>query len=335
MRFTIRFFAAVLFALPALCLPGLARAGTAVVAAFYYPWFGSPQDGGYEHWAQNGHAPPSDIASNYYPAYGPYSSSNAAVIATQLNEVERAGIDELVVSWWGRGSSEDRVLPDVLAGAKGTSTTIAVHLEPYPGRTVVSVLGDASYLRSLGIRTLYVYEPFAGIAAADWAAANDALRADGMTTFAQTALPGQAAAGHFDGLYTYDIVTYTARIFVRLCREAHALRLLCAPSVGPGYDARRARGDPRLKPRRRGVTYDTMWRAAVAAGADGVTVTSFNEWQEGTQIEPAIPLRLGEYRYISYDGAWGLHGASAETSYLDRTAAWAAFYRKAAPEPRP
>src|SRR5260221_8254258 len=87
----------------ALCLPPAASAGT-VVSAFYYPWFGtSPEDGGYAHWAQNGHAPPVDIASNFYPAYGPYSSSNAAVIASQMFELQRAGIDELAVSWWGKG----------------------------------------------------------------------------------------------------------------------------------------------------------------------------------------------------------------------------------------
>jgi glucosamine 6-phosphate synthetase-like amidotransferase/phosphosugar isomerase protein len=75
--------------------------------------------------------------------------------------------------------------------------------------------------------------------------------------------------------------------------------------------------------------------AAISAGADRVTITSFNEWQEGTQIEPAIPLRLGEYRYISYDGAWGLHGVAAENAYLDRTAYWAALYRRITARPKP
>jgi glycoprotein endo-alpha-1,2-mannosidase len=318
----------------ALCVATPAFASPAVVSAFYYPWFGSPEDGGYAHWAQNGHAPPVDIASNYYPAYGPYSSSNAAVIATQLSEVGRAGIDELAVSWWGRGSNEDDVLPDILAGASGTGVQIAIHIEPYAGRTVSTVLADAAYLRSLGVRTLYVYAAFDGIAPSDWAAANDELRASGMTTFAQTALVGQAVAGHFNGVYTYDTVTYDARMLGRLCNEAHAEGLLCAPSVGPGYDARRAVGDPHVKPRRHGQTYDAMWHAALAAGADRVTITSFNEWQEGTQIEPAIPLRLGEYRYVSYDGAWGLHGAAAQNAYLDRTAYWANLFRKAGARPR-
>src|SRR5437762_4465475 len=152
----------------ALCVATPAFASAPVVSAFYYPWFGSPEDGGYDHWAQNGHAPPVDIASNYYPAYGPYSSSNAAVIATQLSEVLRAGIDELAVSWWGRGSAEDKVLPDILAGATGTGVQIAVHIEPYSGRSVASVLADATYLHSLGIRTLYVYQAFAGVEPNDW-----------------------------------------------------------------------------------------------------------------------------------------------------------------------
>jgi hypothetical protein len=78
-----------------------------------------------------------------------------------------------------------------------------------------------------------------------------------------------------------------------------------------------------MKPRRRGKTYDAMWRSALRAGADEVTVTSYNEWNEGTQIEPASsdPPMLG---YLSYDGAYGLHGTAASLAYLTRTACWVA-----------
>src|SRR5712691_9619675 len=132
-------YLALLFAMLALCAPVSAFAGGAVVSAFYYPWFGtSPEDGGYAHWAQNGHAPPVDIASNFYPAYGPYSSSNAAVIAAQMFELQRAGIDELAVSWWGKGSAEDKRLPELAAAADQFGLQIAAHVEPYSGRTVAS-----------------------------------------------------------------------------------------------------------------------------------------------------------------------------------------------------
>ena len=82
--------------------PGSAFAGT-VVSTFYYPWFGTDShDGDYAHWAQDGHSPPDDIASNYYPAVGVYSSSSAAVLNAQMADVTRAGINEIVVSWWGK-----------------------------------------------------------------------------------------------------------------------------------------------------------------------------------------------------------------------------------------
>ncbi len=224
-----RYLALLCALLAAVYAPAGALAGGVVVSAFYYPWFGtSPEDGGYDHWAQNGHAPPVDIASNYYPLYGPYSSSNAAVIAAQMSEVQRAGINELAVSWWGRGSPEDQRLPEIVTAGALAGIAIAAHIEPYAGRTVASITDDALYLHSLGIRTIYVYQAFVGMQPADWAPANDALHAQGLTTFAQTGLVGQAAAGHFSGIYTYDTVTYGARRVRRDCARRHTPRRCCA-----------------------------------------------------------------------------------------------------------
>ena len=67
-----------------------------------------------------------------------------------------------------------------------------------------------------------------------------------------------------------------------------------------------------------------MWRGAVRAEADVVTITSYNEWHEGTQIEPARNVGSS---YGSYDGAYGLAGAAAERAYVDRTAMWVKRYR--------
>jgi hypothetical protein len=316
---------ALLVALAALAFPATGVAAPAV-SIFYYPWYGTPaRDGVWQHWSQNAHVPPDDIASNYYPARGVYSSSDPAVVASQMAEIRAAGIDQVVVSWWGRGSAEDARLPLVAAAARRDGLTVAAHIEPYPQRSVATVVADIGYLRGLGIRTFYVYRPL-DFPPDDWAAANESLT--GVQVFAQTALVGAAAAGHFAGVYTYDVLTYGGGLFDRLCTEAHARHLLCLPSVGPGFDAQRAGGAPAVKERRNGATYDSMWRSAIAAGADEVSITSFNEWHEGTQIEPAAPAgRHGAYRYLGYDGAWGLSGAAAGTAYLDRTAYWAARFR--------
>src|SRR5436190_21358347 len=120
------------------------------VSAFYYPWYGtSVYDGAFQHWAQRGHTPPNDIASAYYPARGLYSSSDQLVIGAQMDDMRGAGIDEVAVSWWGRGSPEDARLPEVVAAARADGLAVAAHLEPYQGRTVAGTVEDVAYLSAL------------------------------------------------------------------------------------------------------------------------------------------------------------------------------------------
>jgi len=297
------------------------------VGIFFYPWYGTPaRDGSYQHWAQHGALPPSDIASSFYPARGIYSSTDPNVLRAQMADIAEARIGVVIVSWWGTGSPEDARLPAVIAAARSFGLRIAVHIEPYEGRTPETVVVDVAKLRTLGITDFYVYGSSSEPDTA-WAAVNKDLH--GVRLFANTALPGKAAAGGFAGLYTYDVYEYDGSSFPRVCDSARALGLLCAPSVGPGYDAR-AMGDPRIRPRADGVTYDGMWRSAIRARADLVTITSYNEWHEGTQIEPSAEAGV---RYLSYDGAWGLFGKAAERAYLDRTSMWAGRYlAKVAPD---
>src|SRR5207248_4772185 len=147
----------------------------------------------------------------------------------------------------------------------------------------------------------------------------------GLRLFAQTALAGYAKTAGFQGIYTYDTLTYRAPSFARICNAAHRQGLLCAPSVGPGYTASRATGDTRVLDRRGGRTYDSMWHAALRAGADIATITSYNEWNEGTQIEPAC----AHEGYENYDGAWGTHGTASDRAYLNRTRYWISrFWRQ-------
>src|SRR5215211_6471509 len=129
-------------------------------AIFYYPWYGTPaHDGRYQHWAQHGASPPGRIASSYYPVRGVYSSGDVRVVRAQMREIARAGVDEVVVSWWGRGSVEDGRLPLVARAARAARLRVAAHVEPYPGRTAASVVADAGYLRRFRVTDVYVYAP--------------------------------------------------------------------------------------------------------------------------------------------------------------------------------
>jgi glycoprotein endo-alpha-1,2-mannosidase len=287
------------------------------VAIFYYPWYSTPvRDGRWAHWYVERDGQPV-LSTPYYPARGLYSSSNAKIVASHMREIRAAGVGTVVVSWWGEVSTEAERLPLVTEAARRVGLEIAIHLEPYAGRTPASTATDIEALAADGITDFYVYD--ADRDPADtW---NEALTAlDDVRVFGHTTLVGRAKAAGFDGLYTYDVVTWNGALFRRLCTQAHRAGLLCAPSVGPGYDARLATRHDAVRPRLRGATYDRMWKTAVRARADVVTITSYNEWQEGTQIEPAQP-QLGR---PGYDGAWGREGVSAERAYLEATARWAA-----------
>jgi len=87
--------------------------------------------------------------------------------------------------------------------------------------------------------------------------------------------------------------------------------------VGPGYLDTRIRpwNAATTRSREDGAYYDRMFAAAIACGPTLIGVTSFNEWHEGTQIEPAVPMTVGDYTYEDYLPL-------KPEDYLARTRAW-------------
>ena len=131
--------------------------------------------------------------------------------------------------------------------------------------------------------------------------------------------------GGFDGFYTYfasDRFSYgsSPSNWAALSHFARENNLIFIPSFGPGYDDTRVRpwNKENTKLRRGGKYYTSMFKSAIQNGVgtttadDGKTVkmvslTSFNEWHEGTQIEPAVPKRTSssslsgsQYSYVDY-----------------------------------
>ncbi len=300
-------------------------AGAVRSSIFYYPWYGTPQPRRLVHplAAERGRAAGPDRVVVLPCARPVLERRPARPRRRRWRRSAAPAIDQISVSWWGWGSVEDRrlelLLPEAADARASTSPRTSSRTAAAPRRRRPRT---SRHLRELGIKDFYVYGP-QDDTAENWAAARASLPAD-VRLFAQTHLVGWAAAGRFDGVYTYDVLVFTGDRFARLCEQARKAKLLCAPSVGPGYDARRAVADARVRPRRQGRTYDGMWASAIRAGADLVTITSYNEWHEGTQIEPARARR----GYHGYDGAWGTRGRDAERAYLDRTAYWTARFSR-------
>ena len=204
------------------------------ISIFYYAWYGTPaRDGAWQHWGQGAYVPPGAIGSTFYPARGAYSSADPSVVRSQMREIAGAGIDSVVVSWWGPGSVEDARLRPVAAAAAAAGLEVSLHVEPWAGRSPAAVVDALQHLRSLGIHDVYVYDSIRE-PDEEWRAALG--RLDGMRVFAHTSMPGKALKGGFDGLYTYDVLVNDGNAFGRMCASARELGLACAPSVGPGVE---------------------------------------------------------------------------------------------------
>ncbi|WP_207755423.1 ThuA domain-containing protein [Nonomuraea cypriaca] len=312
------------------------------VHVFYYPWYGSPSvSGAWRHWQQGGRTPPADIGADLYPKLGPYDSGDPAAIDQHMRWIRQSGTGVLVYSWWGRGGYEDNVARQVLDAAQREGIKVAWHIEPYANRTAASVVSDIAYLnQTYGSHPAYyrhgnrpAFYVFESLKITDWTALDQVNGAN--IILAQTTDTSKIA--HFSGMYTYDAIAgATAPGWQQAAAYAKQHDLIWAPSVGPGYiDDRAVPGNttPTLA-RDNGATYDREWTNAIGTAPTWVSITSFNEWHEGSVIEPAV-ARSG---YQSFDGAYGRTGAAAETAYLDRTRHWAERFQPlnapASPLPR-
>jgi len=102
------------------------------------------------------------------------------------------------------------------------------------------------------------------------------------------------------------------------------------PCVSPGFNVNRTfRNKSSLfRPRAKGKTYDKWWERTLVAEPEFVAILTFNEWHEGTQIEPAVRNKKFGNRYLSYEHAYKKRGKVAQESYLRRTARWIDLFQQ-------
>ena len=286
------------------------------------------------------HKPPSDIGASFYPQLGCYSSKDHRIIKMHMKMLRQAGVGVLAVSWFppdqhdGEGKPLDELIPLLLDMAKNYALKVALHLEPYENRTAHSVHNDIKYIHNqygthpafykvlpraespTALPIVYIYDSYQ-IPAHDWA---QVFTTDGSLSLRNT--PHDVVAvglltsdntkmdiikSGFDGFYTYfaiDGFTYgsTSHNWNHLSSFAMEHNLLFIPSAGPGYDDTKVRpwNSANTKSRNSGEYYREKMVAGMHANTKFLSITSFNEWHEGTQIEPAIPTSLTGITYKDY-----------------------------------
>ena len=298
--------------------------GERLVLAFYYNWFDE------NTWT------PSKVPD--FPTQ-PYVSRDRAAMARHIDQAKSAGIDALVVNWWGpQGDNQTetnlRIMLDE-AAARGFRIAVDVDLNsPYLRsagaiQAAMSTLLNShaqhgAYLKVDGKPVVFFYNQDARLSTGGWSAIRSAVDPGRNSLWIQEGTNVSPLA-EFDGHHLYSVtwanrtdMSYTANKFARLVRAKAAA--LGAPkvyvaTVMPGYDDRKTgRGNAFAVGREDGAYYARSWQAAIGSAPDWVVITSFNEWPEGTYIEPSQ--------------AYG-------NLFLDLTAQWSAAFRGSAPPPPP
>ncbi len=292
-----------------------AAQGERLVLAFYYAWF----DPG--SWAGG-------RASDVPPS--PYNSDDTSVMARHIDEARSAGIDALVLNWWGAGNRTDTNLSALLGLAEQKAFRVAAVLDinsPFMSgsagyaanlrRLLAEHAARPAYLRYQGKPVIFFYN-VSRLPISTWGSIRDQVD-PGRTSLWIAEGTDLGYQQVFDGHHLYSIAWSTGGApssilpkwgdKVRTYNRTHGTAKLWVATVMPGYDDRGVRPHGGFaRSRDGGDYYRQCWQAALASQPDWVIVNSFNEWMEGTQIEPGRT-----------------HGAA----YLDQTREWAAQFKQA------
>ncbi len=289
--------------------------GERLVLAFYYAWYDQAT------WS-SGKVP--DVPDE------PYASANPEVMARQIDQAKGAGIDAFVLNWWGQGNQTEKNLKALLEQAAQKGFRVAVDFDPNSPfmrgtgsyaenlrhlHTVHAV--HPAYLRYNGRPVVFFYN-VSRLSAGAWQSLRDQVdpQRQALWIAEGTDLGYQSV---FDGHHLYSI-TWPNRIppaqtlpkwgdRVRAYNRDHGTAKLWVATVMPGYDDRKVRpGSGFVQGREGGDYYRQSWQAAIASKPHWVIVNSFNEWPEGSYIEPSK--------------AYG-------NLYLDLTREWAGRFRSA------
>ncbi|KAM4794764.1 glycoprotein endo-alpha-1,2-mannosidase-like protein [Rhinophrynus dorsalis] len=305
------------------------------------------------------HSPPEDIGSSFYPELGPYSSKDPAVLEEHMRQLRTAAVGVLVLSWYPPGTADENgeavedLVPLVLEAAQRYNIKVAFHIQPYKGRDDRTLHDNIKYIidnfgshaafyryRTSTGKTLplfYIYDSYL-TPPESWA---NLLTLTGSHSVRNT--PYDAVfigllveEGHkhdiltagYDGIYTYFASNgfsfgSSHQNWKTIKSFCDTNNLMFIPSVGPGYidTSIRPWNNHNTRNRVNGKYYETSLQAALTVRPEIVSITSFNEWHEGTQIEKAMPKKTGNRLYLDYV-------PHQSDLYLVLTRKWAEHFNK-------
>lgn len=238
-------------------------------AAFLYPWFP-------ETWTAGG-AP-----VHGEPSMGKYAST-LATFQLQILQMRYAHIGAAVCSWWGPDSPYDARVPDLLKAAEGTNFKVGLYYEDEgfgdPSSTMLGA--DLAYLKAHYFSHPNYWHIKGKPVVFSYGDSSDAA--------AYAARWAQAATGIYYSLKVfsgYQTVSPQPSAWHQYAPDQGYVEFLpWSVSVSPGFwfapDA-----SPRLA--RDPMRFEADVQRMVDANPEVQLVTTWNEWGEGTGVEPEV-----------------------------------------------
>jgi len=228
-----------------------------------------------------------------------------------VREAQQAGIDAFVQSWYGpqvENNQTETNFSQLLDISARRGFRAAVDFEVtspflHSATEVVDALNyllavhaqHPAYLRVDGRPAIFFWRQ-GQYSVETWSAIRDQVD-PGRTSMWIMEGTDLAYLGPFDGNHLYSVawsedpagVLTRWGAQVRDWSAARAISRTWVATVMPGYDdLNTGRASAFVRPRAGGEYYRQCWNGAISSHADWVVITSFNEWREGTQIEPSV-----------------------------------------------
>ncbi|MBK8034391.1 MAG: DNRLRE domain-containing protein [Chloroflexi bacterium] len=323
-----------------------------IYGTFYYPWYRNPAvDGRFAFWEGNSHSPPSNWNANFLPvppgaynaatgvinpAVGLYSSLDQNIFYWQISQMAQAHLEVSISSWWGRSSSPTSQTAGQFATSGGPDYVFRQIItnwmnradNPYPNLrwalyyekegfanpTVAEITSDLQY-----INANYVNQPahlqvngrpviFVYADATDGCAmVNRWLQAR-----AQSGVNFYLVLKLFSGYLTCASQPDSWHQYAPAVRSGtHSPH---SAFISPGFW--NSGETPRLA--RNLTDFENAAAVLVSANAQWKLIETWNEWGEGTSVEPGIQVQ----QTVSGTAVTSVNGAPFQNAYVDVLSRW-------------
>lgn len=303
---------------------------TPSLGVFYYPWTGgnpviSPTNT-WKHWKDGNHNPPSTWDSHYLPDLGPsstfdpynrlYSAKDTNIINKQLGLMKQAGIGFVISSWWGQNSYEDQaldviftqVLPSTSNPYPDAKFAIYYEKEGFADVPISEIISDINYIKTKYASSSYYYKingkPVIFVYNADSGGLADAQKWKSVRD--QTGI--YTVLKVFSGYQTYADLADSWHQYAPAHPGGFEQQDNYSALITPGFH--KWNEQPRLT-REDFVRWENNVAQLKNANVQFKLIETWNEWGEGTGIEPA--------QKINHDDVNGFTPAadSYGTKYID------------------